>query len=104
MSENGHYEAETCLTGGYLCGHRHTSEAGAARCLPSVPRSPSGSLTNAFSLAGVRWVGAGRDPRDTERDSEADAAEREADAAEARGCVCPSGGSDPECRGWPHES
>lgn len=60
---NGHYEAETCATGGYLCGHKHRTPKAAERCLPRVPRSPSGSLTQNFSTAGVVWMGEGLDPR-----------------------------------------
>lgn len=61
--KKGHYEAETCATGGYLCGHKHRTPEAAERCLPQIPRSPSGSLTQNFSMARVLWQGEGSDPR-----------------------------------------
>ena len=45
--------AETCAKGGSPCAHRHKTPAAAERCLPRVPRSPRGSLTQNFSLARV---------------------------------------------------
>jgi hypothetical protein len=54
MSEQiPHYEAETCHTGGYLCGHRHRTREAAERCLPKLPKQSSGSLTRYFSMARV---------------------------------------------------
>lgn len=61
MSALGHYEAETCHTGGYLCGHRHRTRSGAERCLPRLPRQTS-TLTRYFSMARVIWRGDGPDP------------------------------------------
>ena len=46
------WQAETCLTGGYLCGHAHRSRAAAERCLPSVPTGPG--FSGAFSMASVK--------------------------------------------------
>ena len=49
--ERPEWQAETCLTGGYLCGHRHRSRMAAGRCLPCVPRGPGNA--GAFSMARV---------------------------------------------------
>ena len=49
MDEIVHYEAETCHTGGYLCGHHHRTPEAARRCLPTLPRRGS-------SLAGIKIV------------------------------------------------
>jgi hypothetical protein len=66
MKRNNHYEAETCATGGYLCGHRHRTPGAAERCLPTVPRSQIGSMTQEFSMARVLWQGDGPDPLDSD--------------------------------------
>ena len=53
MSNAPIWQAETCATGGYLCGHQHRTRKAAERCLPRVPPSPSGSLTRNFSMARI---------------------------------------------------
>lgn len=51
----GHWYAETGLTGGGNCGHKHRTAATAERCLPRVP--PSSGNTQNFSMARVRYAG-----------------------------------------------
>ncbi len=46
----GHYEAETCCTGGYLCGHKHPTAYDASRCLPAWPKPPG------YSMAVIKWI------------------------------------------------
>jgi hypothetical protein len=60
----GHYESETCLTGGYLCGHRHATREDAERCLPEVPPHDPGALTRPISMARVLWEGDDQDPEE----------------------------------------
>lgn len=63
-TETPHYEAETCHTGGHLCGHRHRTRQAAERCLPKLPRQSSGSLTTYFSkeVADAKGNNADREP------------------------------------------
>ncbi len=53
MNHTECWQAETCHTGGFLCGHAHRTRTDAARCLPRLPRAPRGSLTQPCSLARV---------------------------------------------------
>ena len=90
------WQAETCHTGGYLCGHAHRSRAAAKRCLPRLPRGQG--FESCYSMAAVVAQNAAA----REIDKQAIQAERDADDRRhpgvARGVA---GGGDSDCVGEP---
>ena len=48
-----YYTADQCHTGGHECNHKHQTATTARKCLPRLPRTPSGSLTQPFSMATI---------------------------------------------------
>jgi hypothetical protein len=58
----GHYEAETCCTAGYLCGHKPRTPEAAERCRAKAPQGRG--YENCFSMATIVWCGTGPDPRE----------------------------------------
>lgn len=70
------YQAETCATGGYLCGHAHRSRAAASRCLPRVPKGGG-----AFSMARVVAINDAAESEDALRQRSDDEAYEASDEA-----------------------